>query len=65
MRDRVQRLGKNSKGYGGERIDIAAVLSDCLAAAQAHGWAIERGLAVELVEHVAPRSRDAPFGAEV
>lgn len=37
----MQRLGKNIKGYGGERIDIDAVLHDCLAAAQAHGWAIE------------------------
>jgi hypothetical protein len=37
----VERLGKNIKGYGGERIDIDAVLRDCLAAAQAHGWVIE------------------------
>ena len=37
----MQRLGKNIKGYGGERIDIGAVLHDCVAAAQAHGWAIE------------------------
>ena len=37
----MERLGKNIKGYGGERIDIDAVLRDCLAAAQAHGWAIE------------------------
>ena len=37
----MQRLGKNIKGYGGERIDIDAVLHDCVAAAQVHGWAIE------------------------
>jgi len=37
----VQRLGKNIKGYGGESIDIDAVLHDCVVAAQAHGWAIE------------------------
>ena len=37
----MERLGKNIKGYGGERIDIDAVLRDCLAAAQAHGWVIE------------------------
>jgi hypothetical protein len=37
----VQRLGKNIKGYGGERIDINAVLHDCVAAAQAGGWVIE------------------------
>jgi murein peptide amidase A len=37
----VERLGKNIKGYGGETIDIDAVLHDCVAAAQAHGWAIE------------------------
>jgi murein peptide amidase A len=37
----VERLGKNIKGYGGERIDIDAVLHDCVAAAQDHGWVIE------------------------
>ena len=37
----MERLGKNIKGYGGERIDIDAMLRDCLAAAQAHGWVIE------------------------
>ena len=34
----VQQLGKNIKGYSGETIDIAAVLRDCVAAAQTHGW---------------------------
>jgi predicted deacylase len=29
------------KGYAGERIEIEAVLHDCCAAAQTHGWAIE------------------------
>jgi murein peptide amidase A len=37
----VQRLGKNIKGYSGETIDINAVQSDCVAAAQANGWDIE------------------------
>lgn len=37
----MQRLGKNIKGYCGETIDIAAVQRDGLAAAQAHGWAVE------------------------
>ena len=37
----MQRLGKNIKGYSGERIDIDAVQRDCAAAAQAHGWTIE------------------------
>jgi hypothetical protein len=37
----MQRLGKNSKGYHGETIDIHAVLNDCVTAARAHGWAIE------------------------
>jgi protein MpaA len=37
----VQRLGKNIDGYFGERIDIATVLSDCVAAAGAHAWMIE------------------------
>jgi hypothetical protein len=38
----VERLGKNIKGYGGETIDIDAVLAECVAAAQANGWAIEQ-----------------------
>jgi hypothetical protein len=37
----VQRLGKNIKGYGGEKVDIESVVRDCVAAAQARGWAIE------------------------
>jgi protein MpaA len=37
----LRRLGKNTSGYAGETIDIGAVLSDCVAAARAHGWAIE------------------------
>ncbi len=37
----MQRLGKNLKGYSGETIDIEAVVRDCVAAAEVHGWAIE------------------------
>ena len=37
----MQPLGKNIKGYSGETIDINAVQSDCVAAAQANGWDIE------------------------
>jgi murein peptide amidase A len=37
----LRRLGKNRNGYLGETIDLEAVLADCLAAARAHGWAIE------------------------
>lgn len=37
----MKRLGKNITGYAGVPIDISAVLSDCVAAAQAHGWTIE------------------------
>jgi hypothetical protein len=37
----VERLGKNVGGYGGERIDIDAVLQDCVAAATTQGWVIE------------------------
>src|SRR5438445_4090422 len=36
-----QRLGKNINGYFGERIEIPAVLADCVAAGHAHGWSIE------------------------
>ncbi|PWU10626.1 MAG: succinylglutamate desuccinylase [Verrucomicrobia bacterium] len=38
----IQRLGKNFNGYFGERIDITAVLADCLAAAHWHGWISEQ-----------------------
>jgi len=34
----LRRLGKNHNGYDGERIDIAAVLEDCMRAAKSHGW---------------------------
>jgi murein peptide amidase A len=34
-------LGKNVGGYGGETIDIDAVLNDCVAAATKQGWVIE------------------------
>lgn len=34
-------MGNNLKGYGGEMIDIDAVLRDCVVAARFHGWAIE------------------------
>jgi hypothetical protein len=37
----MQRFGKNQGGYHGETIDITAVLKDCLAPAQKHGWNIE------------------------
>ncbi len=37
----MRRLGKNISGYRGETIDIAAVQSECLAAARSHGWAVE------------------------
>jgi hypothetical protein len=58
----VQRLGKNLKGYSGETIDIDAVQRDCIAAAQAYGWAIEEihptpRRIVGLTRH-APRNRD-------
>jgi predicted deacylase len=37
----VRRLGRNSSGYFGERIDIAAVVCECEAAAKRHGWTVE------------------------
>src|SRR5436190_452045 len=41
----VKRLGKNTAGYSGETIDIAAVLRDCVTAARARGWTTEEILA--------------------
>jgi hypothetical protein len=37
----VQKLGKNLGGYGGETIDIRAVLGQIKSAAASHGWASE------------------------
>ena len=37
----ARRLGRNTKGYKGETIDIASVLADCVAAARPRGWAVE------------------------
>ena len=39
---RVQRLGKNIGGYFGEKIEIDAVLKDCIGTAGEHGWSVER-----------------------
>lgn len=36
----ISPLGQNQNGYLGERIDITAVLDDCLAAAEQFGWQI-------------------------
>jgi hypothetical protein len=47
----VQRLGKNLRGYSGETIDINAVQSDCVTAAQTHGWNIE---AIHLAPKLVP-----------
>ena len=35
-------LGRNTGGYGGETIDIDAMLQRALTAAKAHGWSVER-----------------------
>ncbi|PYJ08800.1 MAG: succinylglutamate desuccinylase [Verrucomicrobia bacterium] len=61
----MQRLGKNISGYSGETIDINAVLSDCVAAARAHGWAIEELLASPkpgLLALSRPASRNTEHG---
>src|SRR5881397_3146670 len=41
MGEGLQRLGKNLNGYLGERIGIAGVVSDCVAAARAHRWSVQ------------------------
>jgi murein peptide amidase A len=65
----VQRLGKNIKGYGGEGIDIDAVLRDCVAAAQAQSWVIETissapkpifGFSRRATHHASYASPDSP-----
>lgn len=58
----MQRLHQNHGGYGGERIDIRAVLEDDCAAARRHGWEIESlpaGGGVELLafRRMVPRPR--------
>ncbi|MDW8310132.1 MAG: M14 family metallocarboxypeptidase [Verrucomicrobiales bacterium] len=37
----MERLGRNAGGYRGETVEIAAVLSELEAAANAHGWCVE------------------------
>ncbi len=38
----LRPLGKNANGYLGETIHIDAVLGDCVAAAEAHRWTVDR-----------------------
>jgi len=59
----MQKLGKNVNGYRGETIDIRAVLEDCVAAARAGAWAIEKvHVALELsllaFTRITPRTTD-------
>ena len=64
MSNSAQRLGKNSGGYFGERIDIQRVLRDYVEAAQKFGWQIERipvSSGLELLAFV--RQATAPVGA--
>jgi len=66
MSSGVERLWKNVQGYYGERIDIVAVQRDCLVAAQAHGWEVERLKASPKVELLtlkrsAPAKTQNPF----
>jgi protein MpaA len=42
MNSAVERLRKNINGYFGEKIDIAAVLGECVALGEKHGWRLER-----------------------
>jgi predicted deacylase len=56
----MQRLGRNHDGYHGETIDIDAVLRDVLAAAQRHGWTVERLSARLGVELLALRRTPTP-----
>lgn len=57
----VQRLGRNSGGYFGEGIDIAAVLEEQRQWAHRHGWQIETlavapGLELPAIRRRAPRA---------
>ena len=51
------RRGLNHGGYHGERIDIAAVVRETLAIAEAKGWEAEQLLALEPAPVVALRRR--------
>lgn len=55
----AQRLKNNLDGYQGEKIDIAAVVEGCLAAARGSGWAVEQLLATPAAPLVA-LTRRAP-----
>jgi len=64
----LRRLGRNVNGYFGETINIGAVLTDCVSAAQAQGWAIEEIPAGEKLSLLAltrasgPADKHAPQG---
>ena len=65
---KLQRLGKNLGGYFGETIDVAAVLSDCLAAARARGWKIEEIPAapnLDLLALTRPSARSTQHAARI
>ena len=63
MSSEVERLWKNVQGYYGERIDIVAVLRDCLLAAEAHGWEVETLRARPKVDLLTLK-RPAPGGTQ-
>ena len=54
----MKPLGSNDGGYFGETIDIESVLSDCVVAAEAHGWTVhwlqtENGLRLQTLYRAA------------
>jgi murein peptide amidase A len=57
----LRRLGKNINGYFGETIDIVAVLSHCVTAARAHGWAVEELPAASNLSLLAFTRRASPL----
>ena len=64
----MQRLGKNIGGYYGERIEIDAVLSDCLLAAKQYGWSVEKlpcDTRIELLTFTRPSTIDSRPSAHV
>lgn len=56
----LQRLGRNIKSYSGETIDIAGIVLDCVAAAQANGWSVEEVLPAP--KRIVGLTRRAPRG---
>jgi len=62
-------LGRNVGGYAGARVEIEAIVKDCVAAAHAHGWSVEEvstggKLGLLTMTRLSPTSKPDPSAAD-